>query len=253
MISTTTTNKSSCGACMHQELVVVERVRGDELRRRLRLGGVEQADERLPLVAAQRVPHEHHRLPLHPRQELRAVEPGTVAHKVSSSVCYHARTCRRGYGSCGMVDGARRRHVPRELAPGRLPAVPEVVGVRPAVELAVELRVDERAAVPGVRRRAVAEDPAAAEHVAARRAGRGVAPVARRRPGSARRGCRQRQRVQQEDGGRERDGGEDAAPPAERRHRGDKEREKAEAKAPCFLMAPFTVYIAARSTDGSSE
>jgi hypothetical protein len=36
---------------------------------------VQQADERLPLVTAQRVPNEHHRLPLHPRQKVQAVKP----------------------------------------------------------------------------------------------------------------------------------------------------------------------------------
>jgi hypothetical protein len=68
----------------YQELVGVQRVRGDELRRRLRRGGVQQADERLPLVAPQRVAHEHHRLPLHPRQEVRAIEPaGARRHSTS--------------------------------------------------------------------------------------------------------------------------------------------------------------------------
>jgi hypothetical protein len=38
-------------------------------------GGVEHAGERHPLVHAQRVPHEHHRLPAPPPQEIGAVKP----------------------------------------------------------------------------------------------------------------------------------------------------------------------------------
>lgn len=94
-----------------------------------------------------------------------------------------------------------RTYVPGQLAAGRLPAVPEVVGVRPAVELAVELRVDDRALVPGVGRLrgAVVADPAAAEDVAALGAGQDVAPVAPREPDGERRGG-QRESVEQQDG-----------------------------------------------------
>lgn len=128
-----------------------------------------------------------------------------------------------------MVGGAHchvRTDVPRQLAAGRLPDVAEVVGVRAAVELAVELRVDERAAVPGVRRRAAAavEDPAATEDVAAGcRPGRGVVPVALRQPDGECRGCRKREGgVEQEDGARQRDGEGGGTLPTGRQHHAGK-------------------------------
>jgi hypothetical protein len=118
-----------------------------------------------------------------------------------------------------IADTGRTVHdVPRQVAAGGFPPVPEVVGVRPAVQLAVELRVDHRAVEPGVRRRRsrdVVADPAAAEDVAARqRAGRdGISPVAPSVP-DGQRGDGE----EEKDGARERDGGAALPAPRQQHH-----------------------------------
>lgn len=56
-------------------------------------------------------------------------------------------------------------NLPRDLAVDRLPSILEVIGVRPAVHLAVELRIDDRAGVL-VERVGVVANPGAGEESA---------------------------------------------------------------------------------------
>lgn len=88
------------------------------------------------------------------------------------------------------------------------------------------------------------EDPAAAEDVAAAggQPGRGIVPVAPRQADGERRGCREREGVEQdEDGGGQRDDAEDGTLPAGRQHRGKQKRR--ERKQSRLSDGPFMLLL----------